>query len=98
MRTSPCLAAQAVQHRTPNWTALLHAVGERLAGRFMWMHEVILDDGTVVHAYKHRVTRRYLSISEEGVGYVTVRCGRLAEIRLDRAIERALLPWLVHDA
>jgi Domain of unknown function (DUF4160) len=33
---------------------------------FMWMFRATLEDGTQLHAYKHRETRRYLHLSEDG--------------------------------
>ncbi|MEX2107821.1 MAG: hypothetical protein WD827_02900 [Solirubrobacterales bacterium] len=50
------------QYETPNWDPLI----DFLAGNFMWMHEVELADGTRLHAYKHRETRRYLHLSSDG--------------------------------
>jgi hypothetical protein len=32
----------------------------------MWMHDVALDDGTIVNAYKHRWTRRYIHLANDG--------------------------------
>lgn len=33
---------------------------------FMWMNSVELSDGTVLEAYKHRETRRYLHLARGG--------------------------------
>jgi hypothetical protein len=95
MQHATCRASRVVQYTEPTWDPLVDAVGEYLARGFMWMHEEELDDGTRIHAYKHRTTRRYLYLCESGTGYVATRCGRLAELRLDWAIERALLSWLI---
>jgi len=93
-----CLASSVINYEEPRWDALLAAVGDHLAEGFMWMHEEELRDGTRVHAYKHRSTRRYLYLGEDGRAFVATRCGALAELRRDWAIERALLSWLVWDA
>lgn len=37
---------------------------------FMWMFAVTLEDGTRLHAYKHRETRRYLHLSEDERAFV----------------------------
>jgi hypothetical protein len=50
----------------PAWQPLIDLVGDTLVEFFMWMHEVELDDGTRVHAYKHRETRRYAHLDEDG--------------------------------
>jgi hypothetical protein len=99
MRPPACRAvdSEIIQHSEPSWNALLDAVGEHLSCGFMWMHEEELDDGTAVHAYKHRSTRRYLYLADDGRAFVCTGCDRLAEIRLDWAIERALLPWALRD-
>jgi hypothetical protein len=38
----------------------------------MWMHRVDLVDGTVVEAYKHWLTRRYVYLDASGRGYELV--------------------------
>ncbi len=45
----------------PLWAPLLAVVGSLTDG-FMWMYEVVLDDGRNLHAYKHCNTRRYLHL------------------------------------
>lgn len=39
-------------------------------GDFMWMHEIELEDGTRLHAYKHYETRRYLHLDHGGRAFV----------------------------
>jgi hypothetical protein len=58
------------QGETPNWEPLLSVVGEELAGDFMWMFEVALSIGTMIQAYKHIDTRRYVHLDSNGTGYV----------------------------
>jgi hypothetical protein len=55
-----------VNHDRPHWVPILAMVGPELTGWFMWMGELELSDGTRVHAYKHRDTRRYLHIGVDG--------------------------------
>ena len=52
------------QYDRPVWEPLLDLVGDYLIGDFMWMSEIELDDGSVMHAYKHSATRRYLHLHE----------------------------------
>jgi hypothetical protein len=54
---------------TPNWEPLLNLI-RVYVDDFMWMFEVELKNGTRLHAYKHRETRRYLHLSEDGRAFV----------------------------
>lgn len=46
MQRSECgLEGYVLQYTRPHWQPLLAAVGERLTGTFMWMHEGELEDG-----------------------------------------------------
>lgn len=52
----------------PDWRPLSGlSPGEVLD--FMWMHRVDLEDGTVVEAYKHWATRKYIYLDASGRGY-----------------------------
>jgi len=51
---------------TPDWTPLLELLGDELTGPFMWMGPLHLDDGTLVHAYKHSITRQYIHLGVDG--------------------------------
>ena len=53
---------EGTQGDTPDWRPLLGLVGERVTGDFMWMFEVVLQDGTSLHAYKH------IGVTPEQVG------------------------------
>lgn len=59
----------------------------------MWMHEEIADDGLSIHAYKHKWTRRYLYLAEDGRTLERTVCGRFSLLRQDFAIEAALCTW-----
>ena len=91
-----CRAPRTVahQHEDPTWEPLLDVLGEELTAGFMWMHEETLEDGVRVQAYKHRMTRRYLYLSEGGA-FAPTPCDRLAPVRLDGAIQAALCPWWI---
>ena len=65
-----CMTGETVNWSAPEWRPLLDLCGERLTGAFMWMFEVELEDGLRVHAYKHRHTRRYLHLGEDGSAWI----------------------------
>ena len=49
------LAGRMRHHDAPDWKALEALLGaDELCARFMWMYDVVLEDGTILHAYKHR--------------------------------------------
>lgn len=78
---------------TPEWQPLEDLVGEELAGWFMWMFALDMEDGTVVHAYKHIMTRRYFHISEQGRTFLYTREGRYRPISRRAAIKEAFESW-----
>ena len=86
-----------VQYDEPVWEPLERAVGEDLAGWFMWMFEVQTTDYRRFQAYKHRSTRQYLNVDHQGNAYDWVdevdRRDRYAPIPLADAIELALASW-----
>lgn len=88
MRRNRGLCGTVVQFERPDWRPLTAALGERLAESFMWMHEVRLDDGTIAHAYKHVITRRYLHITADGRAYAYRGDEHYVEIPLGLAVVR----------
>jgi hypothetical protein len=64
------------QGDAPDWTPLENAVGYDVAGDFMWMFEVALEDGRSLQAYKHIDTRRYVHLDPDGEALVYVDRGR----------------------
>lgn len=54
----------------PNWDPLERAVVRWLAGRFMAMGEVVLNDGAHVCCYKHCDTRRSLHLDADLNAYL----------------------------
>ncbi len=97
MERESCLgrAGRVKQYDEPVWEPLAEAVGERLAGGFMWMHEYELEGGLAVHAYKHIFTRRYLYLAAAGRAFEYTPCERLVPLRLDFAIEAAVCTWWI---
>lgn len=95
-RHLPCCSTGSHLHvDEPVWEPLLEAVGDRLAGPFMWMYASQLADGTVVHAYKHSYTRRYLFLDEELQAFTYTACGAYSPTPLDWAIQETLCPWFL---
>jgi hypothetical protein len=94
-------------HRTPGpsgdrpyWQPLLDLVGEFLIGDFMWMGQIELEGGIVIHAYKHSATRRYLRLHEDGGrAFVATGAVQYREIPPRAAIDDVFLCWedLVDD-
>ena len=83
------------QYKAPVWEPLVAVVGQRLAETFMWMQENELDDGTVLHAYKHIHTRRYLHLTADGRAFAYAPCGGRLRMSLAHALEEALCTWWV---
>lgn len=85
------ISGQMTQYEAPDWDPLLKLLAEYLAADFMWMHEVELKDGTRLHAYKNRETRRYLHLSSDGRAFVYCEddCYREVEVSL-ALLERVL--------
>lgn len=90
VRCATTIGGVVVQVETPNWTPLEEAIGNDLAGWFMWMHEISLVDGSRIHAYKHTTTRRYLHLAEDGRAFDYCDESRYGEVALAWAIARAL--------
>jgi hypothetical protein len=57
---------------------------------FMWMFEFVLDDGIWVHAYKHRWTRRYIYLAEDGRAFDEVRPDVFEEVEPRPLLEEAM--------
>lgn len=90
MRTHGSLPGDVVQFDQPVWGPLTTLLGEPLAEWFMWMHEVRLNDGTTIHAYKHIVTRRYLHLSAEPKAFTYLNGGTYLPTPLTIAVQRLL--------
>ena len=85
------VAGSLVQYERPNWKPLL-LVAPDIVGAFMWMHEVGLADGVHVHAFKHRITRRYLHLTEDGWAYGFRPPNRYVRVPIADLLEEALGP------
>jgi hypothetical protein len=79
---------------SPSWEPLIDLVGLRLVGEFMWMFEILLEDGSVLHAYKHIETRRYLHLHEDGGrAFACVDAERYREIDPRIALRAVFADW-----
>ncbi|MEV4423039.1 hypothetical protein AB0L40_24120 [Patulibacter sp. NPDC049589] len=83
---------ELTNYEAPNWEPLEAAVGPELLVWFMWMEEVRLRDGTAVHGYKHRATRRYLQLDEVLRAY-WYDDGLYRRLPLWRAIDGVFASW-----
>ena len=90
MRSDHVIAGKVSQYEEPDWGPLRDLVGMELADWFMWMHEIELDDGSAVHAYKHIATRCYFHLSLDGRALVYMPGGFYHEIEPRRAIDLCL--------
>jgi hypothetical protein len=62
---------RVVNYESPVWEPLVTLAPDHV-GDFMWMHEVELEDGVRLHAYKHYETRRYLHLDHGGRAFVFI--------------------------
>jgi len=85
----------------PFWPPLIDLVSLDLVDGFMWMREILLEDDTMLHAYKHIETRRYLHLHEDGGrAFVCVGPGRYCAVDPRTALEAVFADWelsLVED-
>src|SRR3954449_11101471 len=87
-------AGELVQCRRPLWEPLIELVGLDIVDGFMWMHELELDGGLEVHAYKSIATRRYLHLGIDGRAFrYRSSDDRYGEITLREALEEAFTGW-----
>jgi predicted RNase H-like HicB family nuclease len=79
----------------PHWQPLMDLV---MTG-WMWMFEVCLSDGRKLHAYKHRWTRRYIHLAEDGTGFLYLggKRERYEEVDPLWLLEEALGPLFLPD-
>jgi hypothetical protein len=73
MRSELLVEGRMRHHDAPDWAALEALLGaDELCAHFMWMHDVVLEDGTILHAYKHRWTRCYFHLANDGRAFYYV--------------------------
>lgn len=81
------------QFDRPVWEPLVALFGEDLAGWFMWMCEIELEDQSPLHSYKHSATRSYLYLTEDGRAFVYQSDESYEEIPVGRAVFLAHAGW-----
>ena len=64
-----------------------------LCAHFMWMFAVELDDGTILNAYKHKWTRCYFHLAEDGRAFYYVPEDEYCEIDPYLAIKAVFANW-----
>jgi hypothetical protein len=57
---------------------------------FMWMFEAEYDDGTPLQAYKHRWTRRYIYLDEDGRAFDEIPGYRFEEVEPRLLLEEVM--------
>jgi hypothetical protein len=81
-------------HDTPRWTPLEELLGaDDLCAHFMWMHEVVLEDGTALNAYKHRWTRCYFHLTDDSRTFYYLTDGLYREVDPYTAIKAVFAQW-----
>jgi hypothetical protein len=86
------LAGRSVSSE-PNWKPLIELIGLELVDWFMWMYAIQMSDGSRVHAYKHRTTRRYFHLGEDGRAFAYIPRYSYLEIGPAEAIDEAFHEW-----
>jgi hypothetical protein len=82
------------ESRTPNWGPLESLLGsDLLCGYFMWMGDIELEDGTILDAYKHHVTRDYLHLASDGRAFRYTPAGRYREVDVCTLIGEVFADW-----
>ena|SRR5437588_2404016 len=69
-----------------DWGPLDRLVDAVLADRFVWMHEIELEDGTRLQAYKDFMTGRKLHLDEDGRAFQCTESGRYRQVDLGAAL------------
>lgn len=82
------------QCETPDCKPLEELLGsDELCAHFMWMEDAVLEDGTVLNAYKHQWTRRYLHLTGDGRALHYVTDDLYREVAPHTAIKAAFARW-----
>jgi hypothetical protein len=94
MRSDDLLEGRMRGHQVPDWRSLEALLGsDDLCAHFMWMFDVELEDGTVLNAYKHRWTRCYFHLVDDGRAFYYVTDHLYAETDPHAAINAVFADW-----
>jgi hypothetical protein len=74
------------------WAPLLELAPDDIDA-FMWMFEAELPDGTILQAYKHRGTGRYLYLDDDGRAFDELRYCRFVEVEPHLLLEEVMGAW-----
>jgi hypothetical protein len=87
------LEGELHQYDEPDWQPLYDLIGVHLADWFMWMHEIELETGLHLHAYKHITTRRYFHLARGGTAFGYWMGGHYQEFPRRDAIDAVFREW-----
>jgi hypothetical protein len=73
----------------PDWQPLINLAPEHLED-FMWMYSTELEDGAVLHAYKHWWTRCYIFLDRTGRAFTYTERGRYRQVDALRLLDEVL--------
>ncbi len=94
MRSELFIEGRMRHHDAPDWAALEALLGaDELCAHFMWMHDVVLEDGTILNAYKHRWTRCYFHLADDGRAFYYVDDDLYRELKPHTAIKAVFAKW-----
>lgn len=96
MQCSRYKRGKRIDDGVPIWAPLIALASDHVID-FMWTHEVELEDGTHLHAYKHRETQRYLHLDHEGHAFTFI-WGKEYEGNDDPRYEEVPSTWLLDFA
>ena len=99
MRNERVLRGRWRGNDEPDWGPLERILPIQLCGPFMWMGDIEIEGGGLLHAYKHSSTRRYFHLDEDGAPYRYVDPDLYVPLRHHDAVELVLPPtWLLYEA
>lgn len=94
MRSDPLIQGRMLNHDEPDWRPLEELLGaDELCAHFMWMFAVLLEDGTTLHAYKHRWTRCYFHLADDGRAFYYVTGDLYRQLDPRTAIKAVFAEW-----
>jgi hypothetical protein len=73
----------------PEWRPLEDAIGQGNCAYWMYMGGWALEGGIIVHAYKHKLTRSYINISDDDRTWIFTGDG-YSETDKHSAIKKAM--------
>jgi hypothetical protein len=94
MAPKGCIEGDLRQYTRPEWGPLQGLLAsDELVSHFMWMHDVELADGTILNAYKHRWTRQYLHLANDGRTFYSLGEDGYRELEPHLALGHVFAHW-----